>query len=188
MDHHLGGYGGLLHHAAVGGQVALEHRDAAGLGVGVVDGADDVGIAVDHTLQILGHRLAGAGHQAGVQQAGLCQLGHNGVHAAGPLQVLHIGISRRGQVTQVGRLQGDLIGHVEGQLDAALVGNGGQVKHSVGGAAQGHVHRLRVVEGGLGHNVPGADVLLHQFHDLHARVLGQAEPGGPHGGDGAVAP
>ena len=95
-----------------------------------------------------------------------------------PVQVLHIGVPGGGQVAQVGGLGGDLVGHIQGQLDAALVGDGGQVEHGVGGAAQGHVHRLGVVEGGGGHDVPGPDVLLHQFHDLHARVLGQPQPGG----------
>ena len=82
----------------------------------------------------------------------------------------------------------NFVGHVEGQLDAALVGDGGQVEHGVGRAAQGHVDGLGVVEGGAGHDVPGPDVLFHQLHDLHARVLGQAQPGGIDGGDGAVAP
>ena len=188
VDHHLRGHSGLLHHAAVGGQVALQHGDAAGLGIGSLDGADDLRVPVDHARQVLCHRLAGAGHQAGVQQPRLGQLGHDGVDAAGPLQVLHIGVARRGQVAQVGGLLRDLIGHVEGELDAALMGDGRQVEHGVGGAAQGHVDGLGVVEGGLGHDVPGADIPLHQLHDLHAGVLGQPQAGGPHGGDGAVAP
>ena len=67
------------------------------------------------------------------------------------------------------------------------MGDGGQVQHGVGGAAQSHVHRLRVAEGGLGHNVPGTDVFFDQLHDLHAGVLGQPQPGGIDGGDGAVS-
>ena len=61
------------------------------------------------------------------------------------------------------------------------------MEHGVGGAAQSHIDGLGVVEGGLGHDVPGADVLFHQLHDLHPGVFGQAEPGGVDGGNGAVA-
>ena len=68
------------------------------------------------------------------------------------------------------------------------MGDGGQVQHGVGGAAQGHVHSLGVVESGLGHDIPGADVLLHQLYDLHARVLRQPQPGGINGRNGTVAP
>ena len=188
VGHHLGGHGGALDHAALGGQVALEHGDAAVLGVGVVDGADDVRIPVLHPLQVLGHGPAGDRQHGGVQQALFRQLLHDGVHAAGALQILHEGVPGGGQVAQVGGLGGDRVGHVQIQLDAALVGDGGQVEHGVGGAAQGHVHRLGVVEGGGGHDVPGLDVPLDQLHDLHARVLGQPQAGRPHGGDGAVAP
>ena len=55
-------------------------------------------------------------------------------------------------------------------------------------SSPGPVHRLGVVEGGGGHDVPGADVFCHQLHDLHTGMLGQAQPGRPHGRDGAVAP
>ena len=91
-------------------------------------------------------------------------------------------------MAEVGGLAGNFIGQLQAQFNAALVGDGGEVEHGVGGAAQGHVHGLGVVEGGFRHDVPGTDVFLHQFHDLHAGVLGQPQPGGPDGGNGAVAP
>ena len=62
------------------------------------------------------------------------------------------------------------------------------MEHGVGGTAQGHVDGLGVAESLAGHDVPGADIFLHQLHNFHAGVLGQPQPGGPHGGDGAVAP
>ena len=65
MYQHLGGHGGLLHHAAVGGQIALQNGDAAGPGVGIFDGADEVRIPVHHALQILRQRFAGAGSRRG---------------------------------------------------------------------------------------------------------------------------
>ena len=104
VDHHLLGHGGLLDHAALRGQGALEDGDAAVGGVGVVNGPDELRIQVLHALQVLGHRLAGDGHDGGVQQVLLGQLLHDGVHAARPVQVLDVGVTRRGQVAQVGGL------------------------------------------------------------------------------------
>ena len=95
----------------------------------------------------------------GVQQALFGKLRHDGVDAARLLQILHVGVPGGGQMAQVGGLGGDLVGHVQIQLDAALMGDGGQMEHGVGGAAQRHVHGLGVVEGGGGHDVTGLDVL-----------------------------
>ena len=188
MDHHFRSHGGALYHAALRGQVAFQHGDAAVLGVGVLNGADEFRIPVLHALQVFGNRLSRAGDQGGIQKVLFRQLLHDGVDAARALQVLHVGIPGGGQVAEVGGPAGNLIGHVQVQRNAALVGDGGEVEHGVGGAAQGHVHGFGVVEGRFGHDIPGADVLFHQLHDLHARVLGQPQPGGPDGGDGAVAP
>ena len=124
MDHHLRGHGGLLHNAALGGQGALEHGDAAIGGVGVLDGTDDVMVQIFHALQIFRHRPAGGGDTGGIQQSLLGQLLHNGVYAARPVQVLHKGVAGGGQVTQVGGAAGDVVGERQAQLDAALVGDG----------------------------------------------------------------
>ena len=41
-----------------------EPKITAGLGIGIFQGPDDLGVPVDHTLQILGHGFAGAGDNA----------------------------------------------------------------------------------------------------------------------------
>src|SRR5699024_3283605 len=76
-------------------------------------------------------------------------------------------------------------GQVHG--NARLVGDGQQVQHTVGAAAQGHVGGQGVFKGGGGEDIPGAEVLLHQLHHLHARVLCQLGAGGVDRRDGSVA-
>ena len=187
MYQHFRCHSGLLDHASVRSQVAEQDGNAAGGHVGVVHGSDDLRVQVVRMGDILGHGLASAGHHIGVEQTGVCQLLHNGVDAAGTIQVLHIGESGGRQVAQVGGLGGDLVGVLEVQLDTALVGDRGQMEHGVGGAAQGHIHGLGVVEGFRRHDVSGTDVLLDQLHHLHPSHLGQTQTGRVGGGDGAVA-
>ena len=66
------------------------------------------------------------------------------------------------------------------------MGDGREVEHGVGGAAKGHVEHHAVMDRLLVQNLTGCDVLLHQLHDLHARLLGKADALGEHSGDGAV--
>ena len=82
---------------------------------------------------------------------------------------------------------GNFVEQVQGQVDAGLPGDGRDVEHGVGGAAQGHVHRHGVDEGLQGGDVPGQDLAVHHVHDLEAGFLGQADAGGVHRRDGAVA-
>src|SRR5690349_19574013 len=60
---------------------------------------------------------------------------------------------------------------VEGQVDLRLAGDGQQVEHSVGRAAERHRHGDRVLEGGAGHDLTGGDALTeHVDHGL-ARLV-----------------
>ena len=187
VDHHLRRDGALLDHAAVRREVALEDGDAAGLAVGPVDRTDDLFVQVFSALQVFFHRFAGAGHHGSVEQVFLRQLLHHRVDAAGQVEVFHKGVPGGGQVAQVRGAGGDGVRFVQTDGDPGLVGDGRQMQHRVGGAAQGHVDRFGVAEGGFGHDVAGADVLFDQLHDLHAGVLGQAQAGGIDRRDRAVA-
>ena len=68
MDHHLGKDSAALDDAGIGSQVALEDGDAAVGHVGVLDGADDLGIKVYAALDVLPHGLAGHGDQVEIQK------------------------------------------------------------------------------------------------------------------------
>ena len=70
-------------------------------------------------------------------------------------------------------------------LNAELVGDGGQVHGGVGGAGNGGVHHDSVLKALLGHDVLGGDALLDQFHQLLAGIVGgllQLRGGGGHQG------
>ena len=54
---------------------------------------------------------------------------------------------------------------VERQLDVGLVGDRQQVQHRVGGAAERHHHRDRVLERLLGQDVAGGDAAAQQLDD-----------------------
>ena len=112
---------------------------------------------------------------------------HDGIHAARLVELLHVGTAGRSQVAQVGGLHAHGVGDVEVDVDAALMGDGRQVQHGVGGAAQGHVHREGVLKSLLRHDVTRTNVALEHLHDGHARMLGQLQATRVHGGDGAVA-
>ena len=81
---------------------------------------------------------------------------------------------------------GDFVEQVQGQVDPGLPGDGRDVQHGVGGAAQGHVHRHGVYEGLQGGDLPGQELVVDHVHDLEAGLFGQADAGGVHRRDGAV--
>ena len=61
MPEHFGSDSRALNNTAVGSEVAPEHGDAACGAVGIVNGSDNLGIAVYNALNILRNGLAGAG-------------------------------------------------------------------------------------------------------------------------------
>ena len=106
VHQHLGVHRRLLHHPAVGGQVALEDGDAALGVVGVGQGPDDLRVEDLHRRQVVGHGPAGDGQGRAVDEAGVQQGLHDRRHAAGPVQVLQVvgaagaqGAEVRGAVT-----------------------------------------------------------------------------------------
>ncbi len=137
VDHHFLCHRGPLHHTALRRQIALQHRDAAVLTVRVLDGPNQLRVTVYYALQIFAQGPAGTGQHAGVQKPFLRQLLHDRVHAPGLLQVLHIRLACRGQMAEIGSPAGNLVGHIQVKLDAALVGDSRQVQHGIRGTAQG---------------------------------------------------
>ena len=73
------------------------------------------------------------------------------------------------------------------EVDAALVRDGRQVQHGVGGAAERHVHGERVAERVLGHDVTRLDVLFEQLHNFHACLFAELDSLGIDSRNGAVA-
>ena len=152
---HFRRHGAALDHAAVGGQVAPQNLQTAGLAVGVVDGTDGLLVQDMGALDVLTQRLAGDGGHIQIQQALLGQLGLHRRNAAGLVQVGHVGGTGRGQMAEVGGLGTDLVEDLQIQRHARLMGDGQQVQHRVGGAAQGHVAGQGVADGALVDDLAG---------------------------------
>ena len=202
---HILGAGGVLDDTALRGQVALEDGDAAVGALGVIEAVDDV-LAADRTgktsglfcqngiavlveavlfqlLQILAQSLAGDGHHVQMQH-GLDLLHHAG-HAACIVEVLCGPVAGGTDVQQVVCTAMHPVEGVSIDLNAELVGDGGQVHGGVGGAGDGGVHHDGVLKALLGHDILGGDALLDQLHQLLAGIVGgllQLRGGGGHQG------
>ena len=83
VHQHFGGDGRPFDDAGVGGEVAAEDGNAAGLGVGVVGRANDLGVEIHGVLDVLGDGMPGDGHQVGMEEAQVGDLLHDSVDAAG---------------------------------------------------------------------------------------------------------
>ena len=119
MYPHLRRHGAALHNTAIAGDITKQERQAAGGGIGLVQGADDLGIAVVRVGDILPHGIACDGRQFRVQQPHVRQFLHDGGHAAGLVQFLHEVFARRCQMAQVGSFLADFIEH--GGYDSSYI-------------------------------------------------------------------
>ncbi len=164
---------GDLHHRALRRERAAEDRDAALLvdriGERVHDGA--VGRGRVEVGQVLGHGLARDREAVAVQQPRVEELPHHDLHAADPVEVVHVVVAVRLHVGDVRDARADPVEVVELELDARLVGDREQVQHRVGGAAERHHHGDRVLERLLGHDLARAQVELEQVHHRKPRLV-----------------
>ncbi len=184
---HLLGYGTALYHAAIRCQVALEDSNTAGFAVRLVDGADDVSVLVDTSLDVFRHGLSCNGHHVSVKQVLLGQLVQYRINAASLVQILHVCVTCRSQVADVRGACADLVDHIQVDLDAAFIGNCRQVEHAVGGAAQRHICGQCVLESVCGHDVTGTDVFAVHIHNCHTSLLCQLDALGVYCRNRAVA-
>ena len=117
-------------------------------------------------------------------QHGLDLLHHPG-HAACVVEVLCGPVAGGTDVQQVVCAAVHPVKGVGVDLNAELVGDGGQVHGGVGGAGDGGVHHDGVLKALLGHDILGGDALLDQLHQLLAGIVGgllQLRGGGGHQG------
>src|SRR5690606_5745600 len=89
MDHQMLAGGGGLEDRAVGGEIALENRDAAVVGEGLFDRADDLGIPVLDVLDFGGDGLARDGERIAMELAAVEEGLEDDRQAAGVEELLH---------------------------------------------------------------------------------------------------
>ena len=99
---------------------------------------------------VLGREVAAGdgGHRAVDQIVALGQAAQDRHDAAGAMQVLHVVGTGGRELDDVGHPRRDLVEGLEGQVDAHLVGDGLEVQHGVGRAAQRGVEGERVTQAG----------------------------------------
>ena len=187
MHKHFRRHCAALYDTAVGGEVASKHCNAARFAVRIVHGTDDICVTVHRVFNVFTQRFARAGHDRCVEQVEFCQLFEHGINAARLVQILHIGVTRGGKVAEIRRFFADFVCHVKIKFHAALIGDGRQVQHAVGGAAQSHVGGQGIFNSALRHNVTGTDVFPDQLHHLHSGVLRKLDSCGIYRRNGTVA-
>ena len=160
-----------LHHRAVE-QVAGQDREPGLLLHRLAVGADDLAIDRDRLGQVLAERLAGAGHDVGVQLAGAEQLAHHGRHAAGAEEALAEEAPGRLHVGQERDVGADPLPVFERVVDAHVPGDGDHADRAVAAGAERGCGGDGVLERGLGHDVGRAQVLAHHADDAVAGVVG----------------
>ena len=131
-----------------------------------------VGAGRGDERQVLAHRAARDGDLVGVQEALVGQHGHDHGDAADAVDVQHVVRAVGLGVGQVGHPGRHLVEVLELQVDLGLGGDGQQVQHGVGGAAEGHDHGDGVLERPLGDDVAGPDALAEQVEHGHAGGVG----------------
>ena len=196
---HLPGAGGVLDHRALRGQVALQDGDGAVGADGLVEGVDDVlpggaplgavGVALVveavglQLVQVLPQGLARDGHHVQVEHG--ADLLHDPGHAAGIIEELGGPLAGGADVQQVVRPPVEPVKGVGVDLQAELLGHGGDVEEGVGGAGDGGMDHDGVLKGLHGDDVPGSQALSGQLHNLGAGPVGrllQVLAGGRHQG------
>ena len=181
---HLARNNRVLDDGALGGKVAVEDGDGAVSTKGLVKRANDV-LALEipllkvttallvvtvvlEVLEVLAESLAGDGHNVEVEHR--LDLLHDARHAARIVEELRRPLACGANVEQVVGATVQAIEIVGGHLDAKLAGDRGNVQQRVGGARNGAVDHDEVLEGLLGHDVAGAQVVLGEPHGLTASL------------------
>ena len=186
----------MLDDGALGGKVAVEDGDGAVGTKSLVKRANDV-LALEvpflqvaaallvvavvlKVLEVFAESLAGDGHDVEVEHR--LDLLHDARHATRIVEELRRPLTCGTNVEQVVGTTVQTVEVVGGHLDAKLAGDRRDMQQRVGGAGNGAVDHDEVLEGLLGHDVAGAQVVLGEPHGLTAGLAGKLTQVGAGGG------
>ena len=131
MNEHLRSNGTSLYNASVRSKVTAENSDTACLCVRIVNWSDDVCILVYNTSDVFAECLSCTCHNICVDKTLLVEFIKNCVYTAGFIEVFHISVTCRSEVTEVRSLCADFICHVKVDCDSAFICNSREVEHAV---------------------------------------------------------
>ncbi len=143
--------GGTLDERAALGERAFEYGDTADGGDRIVYLAYDALVLDVRVLVIVRERAAVNGLRRAVYEIVFGKLVQHRRHAAREVELLHIDVGGRRELTQSGRSVGNGLHVVERELNIAFRGYREKVQNRVSGRAERHVERERVCKGALGH-------------------------------------
>ena len=176
-------------HGAAGGKVTAQDADVPGALDGVLERADDllVGVQAGPVVDVFGKSSARDGGDVAVEYALVDEQLEHGGRAANLVEVLHVVLAARGEVSEERRgvaSGGDV---VEGEGHAGRVGHGEEVQNAIGGTSQNHGEPESVLEGAAGEKISRTDILLHGGLDDRGNFLALAALLGRQGRIGAGA-
>ena len=179
--------GRRFEHGAAWRQIAAQHADAAIGQQRVVQGAHDF-VVVDRRFDtVVPDRLAVDGQRILMrQQVAFAQAAYDGRQAARIVKLFHQEAARRQQVDDGRRAAARLRPVFQFQRHADASGNGFQVDHGIGRAADGGVDLDGVLECFARQHFRQAQVFMHHFNDADARHVRQHVAARIDGRDGRV--
>ena len=108
------------------------------------------------------------------------QLAQQRGHATGVVEVLHVVLARGLEVEQHRGLAAHAVECMQVDIEANSRGDGGEVDHRVGRAADGQQHAHGVLEGGFGEDLVDGEAAARHLHRHFATALGNAHALGRH--------
>ena len=105
-----------------------------------------------------------AGHRKAIEMQQVFQFTHQGAHAAGSEEVLHVAVADRLQVHQHRRGVGQFVELLQRHEQAGAACDRGQMDDRIGGAADGQQDPQGVLDGFLIHDFVGRKLRADQPH------------------------
>mmetsp|Transcript_108 Transcript_108/g.282 ORF Transcript_108/g.282 Transcript_108/m.282 type:complete len:220 (-) Transcript_108:614-1273(-) len=120
-------------------------------------------------LEVLRKGLARDGHARAIDQPMLHEILEHSRRATHLVQILHDIFATRLQVGDERHLVANPLEVIQSHLHPARIRHGDQMQHRIRAAPRRHHEHDRILKTGLGHNVPGLDVPLHQLEQIPPR-------------------
>ena len=144
MNHHFRYYGRTFYNAGIRCQVTFQNGDATSFTVWIINWTNHFRITVYYMFNVLTYRLSGHSHKVRIKKSLLIQFIHYRINTACLIQLFHIGVPCRCQMTKVRCLCTNFIGNIKIQFYACFMSNCRQMKHRIGRTSKCHINCHRI--------------------------------------------